>query len=167
MSHSRRFVQLACQQALDAHETEFVSYQDALHTAQRMYCSNWKEHRVQRGHWSDADEERARRYTLPSGAARNVFDTEPSVQRMLASRDARLPLYRDKLEAILAYHSQTGHVPQFHPVLADFLDFCQHDNPPNTYTWRASFGGVNHVFPGRDTWALWMCLRDMWPPLNE
>jgi hypothetical protein len=131
-----------------------------------LYCVNWKEHRSARGRWSEADEERARRFTLPSGGARKIFDSDPNIQRMLASQDARLPVYRDALETILARRSRNGQVPQFETVLRDFLDFCQHDNP-NAYMWRASFGGVKCVFPGRDTWALWMCLRDMWSPYTH
>lgn len=163
MTHVRRFVEVACQQALNAHETEFVSYHDALRTAERIYYSNWKEHRRARGHWNGADEERARRYTLPSGSARKVFDSNVDIQRLLASQDERLRMYRDKLETILASHASDGKRPAFEPVLRDFLDFC-HEQNPHAYTWRASFWDVTCVFPGRDMWAIWLCLRDMWPP---
>ena len=166
MSHIRRFVALACQQALDAHETEFVSYHDALHTAERMYYANWKEHRVQRGHWSTEDEARCTRYTLPSGSARQVFDSDADIQRLLVSRDERLAVYRDKLERILKSHTTGDGRPQFEPVLQAFLTFCRQQNP-HAYSWRASFGDVKCVFPGRDTWAIWMCLRDMWPPRSQ
>lgn len=162
VKNERRFVESACQQALDAHETEYVSYHDALHTAERMYCTNWRVHRQERGHWGTLDEERARRYTLPNGAARRVFDSDVNIQRLLVSRDVRLPIFRDKLQSILNSHTTPQTTPKFEPVLRDFLDFC-HSTNPNAYTWRASFGEIECVFPGRDTWALWLSLRDMWP----
>ncbi len=162
----KRFVERACQQALEAHETEFVTYHDALRTAERIYCTNWKTYRQARGFWGARDEERAQRFSLPSGAARKVFDSDADIQQMLASRDKRLPIYRDKLHDILRNHTTRHHTPEFDAVLREFIDFCPKNNP-GACAWRASFGKVKCVFPGRDVWALWMCLRDMWEPIQH
>ncbi len=166
MSTERRFAELACHQALDAHETECVSFHDALHTAERMYSLNWATYRKQRGFWGPRDEERAKNHALPSGAARKVFDSDDDIQRILASRDARLPVFRDKLQAILGAHASRATAPSFEPVLREFLDFG-HDQSPGAYPWRVTLGDIRCVFPGRATWAIWLCLRDMWPSQNK
>jgi hypothetical protein len=161
MTHIHHFVRLACQQALDAHETEFVSYSDALATAQRMYYGNWKTYRQAHGFWGPSDEKRARRYALPCQAARRVFDTDPGIQKILVSRDERLPIYRDKLECII---STVHYPPTLSSVLQEFLVFCNNQYP-NAYPWRASFGNISCTFPGRDTWAIWLSLITIWEGL--
>ena len=79
----RRFVERACHQALDAHETDNVDFHDALSTAERMYAHNWRIHRQERNLWSERDDARAARFTLPNGTARRLFDTDEDIQRML------------------------------------------------------------------------------------
>ncbi len=161
----RRFVERACHQALDAHETDNVDFHDALSTAERMYAHNWKIHRQERGRWSERDDARAARFTLPNGTARRLFDTDEDMQRLLASRDVRLATYRDALQHILETRVDAT-TPQFEPVLRAFLDFARARNP-GAYPWRTSFGDLRCVFPGRDIWAFWLCLRDMWPSQNQ
>jgi len=161
----RVFVERACHMALDAHETAFVNYNDALRSAERIYTYNWKMYRINTHRWTARDEDRLARFTLPHGVARKIFDSDVEIQRMLASRDDRLPLYRDKLTQVLVSHTTATSTPRFEPVLRDFIDFCHRQNT-NTYRWRASFGHVKCNFPGRDTWAIWLCLRDMWDHLD-
>jgi len=167
MNKKRVFVKRACQQALDAHETEAVAYFDALLTAERLYASNWKLYRQKKGLWGSRDEARARRFALPSNDARVMFDTDVEIQCLLASRDARLPLYRDTLQDILRRHMKDATSrPLFHAVLHDFLEVVDTETTgTRRRVWRAVFGDVTYVFPGRDVWALWLCLRDMWPKL--
>ena len=126
-----------------------------------MYYGNWKAYRQACGHWGPSDEKRATRYTLPSESARKVFDTDTGIQRLLVSRDKRLPQYREKLLHIISTHTS----PTFTEVLQDFLLFCNAEYP-NAYKWKASFGSTNCIFPGRDTWAIWLSLRDLWTSLQ-
>lgn len=164
-----RFVEKACHQALNAHETENVDYYDALHAAERIYTANWKAYRQKHGYWSERDEARTRMYKLPSGSARKIFDMDTDIQRILASRDPRLPVYRDMLAQILDAHTTSTSTPRFEPVLRTFLVFARmqknqsQTEPQTSRGWSASFGDVHCVFPGRDTWAIWICLRNMWP----
>ena len=154
MAPIRHFSEVACIQALNAHETEFVSYYDALRTAQRLYYANWKAYRIKQGHWGNVDEKRAQRYTLPCAAARKLFDTDVDIQRLLASRDKRLSIYRNTLDSILKCHIKKGTPhPSFKPVIHDFIQFC-YTQTPRIRVWYASFGEVNYIFPERDTWAI-------------
>lgn len=163
MDTIRRHVHRACVQALDAHETEHVNYNDALYTAQRMYCNNWKLYREARGFWSEKDEVRARKFTLPNGAARRIFDNDFDIQQLLVSRDNRLNRYRHKLEDILVH---TTHLT-FQTVMDQFIEFCNTEYPTPSYPWRGTFDGVVGTFPRRDTWAIWISLRDLWPNTAE
>jgi hypothetical protein len=130
---TRSFVIKAVHQVLDSYEIDDLSYFEALRTSERKYSANWKQYRESRQMWTPQDEKRSQRFSVPSGEARKVFDKDQEVQRLLASRDSRLPLFRNKLEEIL-------------------------EEP---YPWRVTINEVNYVFPGKDIYAFWVCLQNM------
>ena len=161
-SKFRPFVMKAVHQAMQAHELDSVSYFDALYTAERMYSLNWKAFRERKGTWTDADEHRAQKYAVPDGTARRILDTDPEVQRILASRDTQLPLFRNKLADILETRTKETHRSDDERkyILKNFIAFGKkrsHESYPWTYTQY----GKRWTFPARDVCAFWICLQDM------
>jgi hypothetical protein len=156
----RPFVLTAVHQAMNAHEIEPFSFYDALHAAERMYCVNWRRFRERKGLWTQADETRAAKFAVPDGAARKLLDTDPEILRLLVSRDARLPKFRDKLGQILeADPPKDEH--DMHFVLKAFIDYAFAVSVHDTFPWRVVRNGTQYTFPGKDTYAMWVCLQDM------
>ena len=120
---TRSFVIRAVNQVLDSYEIDDLSYIDALHTSEIKYSANWKQYRESKQMWTPQDEQRSRRFSVPSGEARKVFDTDEEVQRLMASRDPRLPMFRNKLEEILEEMNPT-HEDDLLYVLREFISFA-------------------------------------------
>lgn len=152
----RPFVVSAVHQAMNANELDPFNFYEALHAAERMYCVNWKQFRTQKGMWTCADEERAAKYAVPNGTARRLLDTDPEILRILVSRDDRLPVFRDMLGKILASNSERG----MHAVIGAFIEFA-YSISSDTRPWRVTIHDVGYVFPGKDAYAMWVCLQDM------
>lgn len=158
----RPFVMSAVHEAMQAHELDSVSYFDALHTAERMYSLNWKTFRQRKGTWTPADEARSRKYAVPNGTARNILDTDAEVQRILASRDIKLPLFRDKLAQILQSYTQSSQRTDedLKYILADFIMFGKNAGE-EAYPWTSTQYDEKWTFPARDVYAFWICLQHM------
>lgn len=156
----RPFVLTAVHQAMSANEIDPFNFYDALRAAERMYCANWKQFRERKGLWTDADETRASKFAVPSGAARQLLDSDPEILRILISRDARLPAFRATLETILeAYSPRNAY--EMHDVVKAFIEYAYSVSIHDTFPWRATINDIQYRFPGKDTYAMWVCLRDM------
>lgn len=155
----RPFVLAAVRQAMSAHEINPFNFYDAMHAAERMYSLNWKRYRESKGMWTSADEKRAANYPVPSGVVRKLLDTNPEILRTLASRDQRLPLFRDKLGEILEYTSPRNDNDMCH-VIAMFIQYAA-SLSNEAYPWKVTLYDTLFVFPGKDVYAIWVCLQDM------
>lgn len=159
MDRIRPFVLAAVHQAMNAHEIEPFSFYDALHATERMYCVNWKQFRERKGLWTDGDEKRARKFAVPDGSARSLLDTDPEILRILVSRDARLPRFRDKLGELLECNPKDAY--EMHFVVKAFIDYAYSISVHDTFPWKVVIHEVQYTFPGKDTHAMWVCLQDM------
>ena len=157
---TRSFVIRAVNQVLDSYEIDDLSYFDALHTSEIKYSANWKQYRESKQMWTPQDEQRSRRFSVPSGEARKVFDTDEEVQRLMASRDPRLPMFRNKLEEILEEMNPT-HEDDLLYVLREFISFAASTLKHDPYPWRVTINQINYVFPGKDIYAFWVCLKNL------
>lgn len=157
---TRSFVIKAVHQVLDSYEIDDLSYFEALRASERKYSANWKQYRESKQMWTPQDEKRSRRFSVPSGEARRVFDTDEEVQRLLASRDSRLPLFRNKLEEILEELNPT-HEDDLLYVLREFISFAASILKYEPYPWNVTINEINYVFPGKDIYAFWVCLKNM------
>jgi hypothetical protein len=152
----------AVHQVLESYEIEDLNYFEALHATERKYSANWKQYRESKHMWTPEDDTRSRKYPVPNGVARGVLDSDPEVQRLLVSRDTRLPAFRNKMETILT---------QFPPsceddlgvVLHEFILYSVSQLKHDPYPWKVRVYDTPYVFPGKDTYAFWLCLNNMLP----
>lgn len=158
----RSFVLKAVHQVLDSYEIEDLNYFEALHASERKYSANWKQFREAKHMWTPEDESRSRKYAVPNGAARAVFDTDPEVQRLLAARDKRLPAFQKELEAILTKMTPMCE-DDVNVVLREFITYAVSQLQQDPYPWRVMLYGTSYVFPGKDIYAFWLCLNNMLP----
>jgi len=150
----RPHVLTAVHQALDAHELGAASFYQVKYAAQRIYRDNWKRYRQAAGLWSDKDEDRLKRYPLPSLAAKHVFSDDTEVLRLMVSKDERLSTYRDALVGIME--------KQDDGVLQDFVAFASRQNATrDSYPWTVTIEDAVTTFPGHDTYALWVSLKEL------
>jgi hypothetical protein len=145
---------------MNAHEIDPFNFYEALHASERMYSLNWKQYRERKGMWTEADETRANQFPVPDGCVRKLLDSDPEILRILVSRDARLPLFRDKLGELLEYN-YPQHKDDMHFVLNSFINFAYSISVHETYPWRVTIHNTQYTFPGKDTYAMWVCLQDM------
>lgn len=158
-AHVRSFVIVAVNQVLESYEIEDLNYFEILGAAKRKYSANWKLYRQSKNMWTEQDEQRSKRYPVPSEAAQKIFDTDEEVQRLLASRDSRLPMFRDKLEEIMKQLSSM--TPSEDDIITAFISFARSTRKYDPYPHSVAINERIYVFPGKDIYALWICLKNM------
>lgn len=160
----RPHVLTAVHQALDAYELGTVPFYHVKHAAQRIYRDNWKRYRQAAGLWSDdKDGERLNKYPLPSQAAKRVFCDDAEVLRLMVSKDERLGKYRDKLMKISeSRDSGSCHEAEIARGFIEFTITQQQGMLQESYPWSVTVGQDEVVtFPGHDTYALWISLKEL------
>lgn len=158
----RTHVIKAVHQVLDAYEIEDLNYFEALHATERKYSANWKHYRQSKNMWTPEDDTRSRKYSVPNGVARRILDTDPEVHRLMASRDTRLPDFRNKLEDILT-QCEPSCEDDMNQVLHEFIVYAVAKLKHDPYPWRVVLYHTPYVFPGKDIYAFWLCLHNMLP----
>lgn len=154
----RPHVLTAVHQALDAHEMGSASFYQVKYAAQRIYRDNWKRYRQAAGLWSDKDEDRLKQYPLPSLVVKRLFSDDIEILRLMVSKDERLGTYRDALVG----GGEQQQAREEEEVLHDFIAFaCKQNVTRDSYPWRVTVGDVVNTFPGHDTYALWVSLKEL------
>ena len=95
-------------------------------------------------------------YSVPSEAAKHVFNEDPCVLQLMASRDQRVSQMRDALVS-------TAETWSGESVITKFIQHVstQHGGNANRVPYDTMIDGVKYTFPGHDVYAMWVCVRGL------